>query len=49
MVEVDAGKTEDKEVYDMFVDVAIYMVAKEDVGEGAMVITHMNAPAGTYN
>ena len=46
MAEFDAGAEEDVEVEDMVGPMAVDVVAKEDVMEGAMVITHTNYPAG---
>ena len=47
---MDAGTVteEDTEAEDMVVVVAVVVavVAKEGLGEGAIIITHMNSPAG---
>ena len=40
------GVVEDTEVEVMVVVVDMELVAKEDVMEGAMIITHTNLPAG---
>ena len=46
VAEADAGATEDTEVEDMVVAAVVEVVAEEEVVEGAMVITHMDLPAG---
>ena len=49
MAGVDAVASEDEEVEGMVVAIVMDAVAKEEVVEGAMVITHMNSPAGGEN
>ena len=44
---MDAVASDDVEVEDMVGPMGMDVVSKEDVVEGAMVITHMNYPAGT--
>ena len=43
------GAAEDTGVEVIFVFMVMCVVAYEDVVEGAMVITHLNFPAGTYH
>ena len=47
MLEVDEGAEEDMEINNMVAAVVMDVMAEEDVGEGDMVITHMDFPSGT--
>ena len=46
---MDEGAEEDMEINNMVAAVVMDVMAEEDVGEGDMVITHMDFPSGTEN